>query len=399
MAHVLGLRLDVDPDNLRQGTNWHELLETYQNALATLDPNGDDTPVDAAVRHLNARYEQVPANKTPLEWETERTWLTMAFLAYTWYYAGRHYKTLVTEHHFRVPVINPDTRRPDRVLPMLQGKIDRMCQVGDRVMAVEYKTTSFDIADDADYWERLKMDTQVSVYSYAAERDGWQVQGTLYDVFRKPKSKPRLLSQGEAKKAVKDGEWCGGVVKIEATANADGEITAVWVNGVQSTEVKYGAKKDGSFQFRETCQMFGYRILQEMYANPTKFFNRKEITRTRKDLQRFEVELYNIAMTMQMMMHLDNFYRNEQVCQQPYPCAYRSICYNNQNEKVHCGECPKGFKYIYKGAPDAPAIQREGTADASQETAPAPAPEEVSGPPCEAPAPDRDPCSPDLHPD
>jgi hypothetical protein len=228
-------------------------------------------------------------------------------------------------------------------------------------MAVEYKTTSFDIADDADYWHRLKMDTQVSVYSYAAERDGWQVQGTLYDVFRKPKSRPKLLTQAEAKKFERQGEWNGRTFEVSVVWNGH-TVTDVIVNGEKSTEIKMGAK-ECTFQFRETCQMFGARILHDMYENPTKYFARREITRTRRDLLRFEIELYNIAATMNLMTRNYNFYRNENVCQQPYPCAYRPICYNNQNEKVHCGLCPNGFKHIYKGTCDAQETPAPTAAD------------------------------------
>jgi ATP-dependent helicase/DNAse subunit B len=341
LAYDEGVRLDVDPDNLRQGTNWHALLETYQQ---NREKHGHDAAFDAAVNHLNERYTVVPDNKTPFEWETERTWLTMAFIAYCWKYEGEHYETLVTEHHFEVPIINPDTGRPDRILPKLRGKIDRLCKVGDRIMAVEYKTTGSPIDSDSDYWLKLRLDTQVSVYSYAAMRDGWQVQGTLYDVLRKPRSKPRLLTQAEVKRVIKDGEWYGGPVAVKITEDDEGKVTQVWANGVETTEIKNGAK---GWQFRETPEMFGFRLLHDMYENPDNYFARKEIARTTKELRQFEVELYNIAVTIGLMRRLDNFYHNEQSCDNPYPCQYKPICLHGRTQAVLDGETPKGFKRIY----------------------------------------------------
>lgn len=357
LSYDEGVRLDVSPDVLRQGTNWHALLETYQQCR---EKDGHDLAFDHAVHHLNERYIRVPDHKTSFEWETERTWLTMAFIAYCWKYEGDHYETLVTEHHFDVPIINPDTGRPDHVLPTLRGKIDRMCRVEDRIMAVEYKTTGSDIAPDSDYWYKLRMDTQVSVYSYAAMRDGWQVQGTLYDVLRKPKSKPRLLTQAEAKKFdTKGGEWFGRIFHVQITSDED-QVLQVMVDGTESTEVKNGAKP-GTFQFRETAEMFGARLLHDMYADPDKYFARKEIARTTKELRHFEVELYNIAVTIGLMRRLGNFYHNEQSCDNPYPCAYKPICLHGRTQAVLDGETPAGFKRIY-GAPNEQAAPAPASA-------------------------------------
>jgi hypothetical protein len=365
-AHVLGVRQDIDPDTLRIGTNWHAMLELYHKTLDNAN-NTTDFAFDMTIAHLNERYQTVPDNKSTFEWATERAMLVYSFMAYIWVYEGDTFETLLTEHKFSIPIVNPETGRPDRIAPPLVGKIDRIVKHGERAMSVEYKTTSSDIAPAADYWHKLKMDTQVSVYTYAMRRDGWEVAGTLYDVFRKPAIRPRLLTQAETKKFITTGEWCGGNFEVAAAPTMT-EPEIVEVNNVKSTEVKIGAK---GWQFRETPEMYGVRLLQLMYSEPEKYFARKEIARTDKELRKFEVELYNIAESMKLMVRHDNFYRNEAQCDKPYPCAYRAICYHNRNESVIAGETPSGFKRLFK-----PTI---GATDARTET-PTPSPAPFSSP-------------------
>lgn len=90
------------------------------------------------------------------------------------------------EVQFRVPLVNPDTGRPSRSF-MLAGKIDGIVDVGGQWVLEEYKSAS---QMNKMYVDRLELDTQVTMYAYAAQRQwGIEIAAVLYRVARKPSIK------------------------------------------------------------------------------------------------------------------------------------------------------------------------------------------------------------------
>lgn len=356
LGYVLKVRPIEDPDVLRQGSRWHLLLEKYREAITPEDPPptfrgvpveyvSSLDPVGSAIEHLNTAYAVIPDSKTPFEWETERAMLAYSFMAYAWHYQHDEYETIDTELKFELPLIDPVTGLPHRHAPPIVGMIDRIVRTPKtgRILAVEYKSTSSDIDSGADYWKRMRMDTQISIYQYVARRLGLDVQGTLYDVYRKPGIRPKLLTQGDTKKFIDSGEYEG--TQFEVEVNGEDVGVDVKVNGTLTTEIKVGAK-EGTFQIRETPEMYGARLLNIIYKEPDKFFARHEIVRTDNELRQFERELWGIYQTMRMMDRDDNYYKNEQQCEATYRCPYIPICYHNQNQAVVEGETPSGFRRL-----------------------------------------------------
>ncbi len=343
LGYVLRVRPIEDPDVFRQGTNWHMLLEEYRKAQR----EGSEDPVDTAIEHLNEAYQTVPDNKTPFEWESERAMLAYSFVGYVWHYQHDEYETLETELQFELPLINPVTGLPHRQAPPIVGKIDRTVRTPlNRKLVVEYKSTGSDIDSGADYWKRLRMDTQVSIYTYAARRLGLEAEGTLYDVYKKPGIRPKLLTQSESKKFMDTGEYEGAAFEVEVFDGGAGiGLDQVKVNGMTMTEIKPG-KKEGTFQIRETPEMYGARLLNMIYKEPEKFFARRELVRTDKELEDFERELWGIYQTMRMMERDGNYFKNEQQCEATYKCPYTQICYHGQNQAVVDGGTPSGFKRL-----------------------------------------------------
>lgn len=347
-AYRLGLRKIDRDEKLRMGTNWHLLQETYRKAM---DDNDPERALDIALEHLNKAYETVPDTQDPFKWETERVVLAYSFMGYVWKYGGDQFETLHTEIKFDLPLIQPRTGMPlpeDEVV--LVGKIDRIVRVNGRLMVVEYKSTSQDIDSGSDFWLKLKLDTQLSTYSYAGRRMGMEVEGTYYDVWKKPGIKPKLLTQGETKKFIKEGEYCGVKFTVKhgrSTKLCDPPIVSdqVLVDGVLTTEIKPGAK-EGVFQIRETPEMFGARLLNDIYANPDKFFARKEIARTDKELVAFESELYALYQNMKSMDRTGHYWKNETQCEATFKCDYCPICYYGRGDAVVAGETPDGFRRL-----------------------------------------------------
>ena len=92
------------------------------------------------------------------------------------------------EVQFRVPIVNPDTGRPSRSF-LLAGKIDAIVDVNGVWHLEEYKSAS---QINTVYVDRLSLDTQVTLYLYAARRMwGIDVHNVIYRVGRKPSIQQR----------------------------------------------------------------------------------------------------------------------------------------------------------------------------------------------------------------
>jgi len=73
------------------------------------------------------------------------------------------------------------------------GKIDGIVRrlSDDTIWIVEHKTTSSELAPGSTYWQRLGMDSQISMYFDGAKSLGHDIAGCLYDVIGKPKLRGR----------------------------------------------------------------------------------------------------------------------------------------------------------------------------------------------------------------
>lgn len=94
----------------------------------------------------------------------------------------------IKEYEFILPIINPKTKAKSRSF-YLAGKIDAITQIDDQYWLVEYKTAS---QINSDYFYRLDLDEQISLYMYAAKR-ALKINpvGIIYRVIRKPSIRPK----------------------------------------------------------------------------------------------------------------------------------------------------------------------------------------------------------------
>lgn len=350
-SYVYGIRREEDTDIQRIGTNWHECLEV-------LALKGKD----AVVELLNERYAVCPPNKDKVSWERERTILLYSAYAYEWHYdTDENYEVLATEVEFELPLIDPRDGRPVKQEDVaLVGKIDKLVRNYNGIpMVQEHKSTSSDVSSGSDYWKGLNLDTQSMLYIYAGRRlqlagelkkyglspDDPLISGCLYDAWHKPQIKPKNLSQADSKKLVETGMYCDVAFDIldegfEACADA-----ALYIDDVHAT-VTFGKpnKKRTPYAIMETADMFGTRLLGDIYANPYKYFGRREIPHTTNQIIAFETELFNLFRTMHMNRTYDIWWKNEQQCEDTFKCDYRESCYNGWDILEHI---PAGFKGPY----------------------------------------------------
>jgi hypothetical protein len=143
---------------------------------------------------------------------------------------------------------------------------------------------------------------------------------------------------------VTDGEYCGE--KFEVTGVGcipDGTGAGIWVNGKQA-EIEPGAKP-GTFAIRETPEMYGARLLQDITQRPEFYFARREIVHQSNDLEAFEWELFNIYQSIRQMSLHNRWWHNENQCTNTFQCSYINFCYNHMDIKP--GDVPENFRCLH----------------------------------------------------
>lgn len=97
------------------------------------------------------------------------------------------YETVGVEVEFAAPLLDPDTMIESDDW-YLRGKIDALAidHATGELLIVEHKTSSADISPGSDYWRRLRLDSQISMYYDGARALGYEPTGIVYDVLAKP---------------------------------------------------------------------------------------------------------------------------------------------------------------------------------------------------------------------
>ncbi len=339
--YMLGIRSDTDTDAQRVGSAWHGCLEIL----------GKDTTEDKdelICEYLNKVYKECPGYKTLEEWDTERITLLYALTGYKWFYSNRGFEVVATEIPFEIPVLDPETGRVMADCCLI-GRIDKIVKLPNgRFYIMEHKTTSRPIDSGSSVWSQLRLNTQKKVYVYAAQRLQQQgvldcgdvlITGCFYDYIHKPTISPKKLTQTDSKKFVADGEYCGQKFVVEVIVER-----GTFING-RAVDVEPGAK-EGTFAIRETPEMFGARLLQDMTERPEFYFANREVNCTDDEMTQFGYELYNILRNIKYMQKYKSFYCVESQCEATFKCPFTTFCYNGITEP-DVNNLPQGFKYIY----------------------------------------------------
>jgi hypothetical protein len=180
-----------------------------------------------------------------------------------------YYTPIAIEAPFDVQLVDPqcDLRRVAGV--RLTGKIDAILQDGQgRRWVYELKTTAGAIAgDDAPYWDKLATDSQLSAYVLGAESLGYEIEGCVYDVIRKPGQRPLGITKTRSVPEIPEeyGERIKVAIKEEPeafyqrkpVARMESQIEAFLLDAVQiAREIKQSAKI-GSPRNPSACFEFG----------------------------------------------------------------------------------------------------------------------------------------------
>lgn len=212
---------------------------------------------------------------------------------YHFRWAAEPYEVLAVEVPFETELRNPISGASSRTW-RLAGKIDAIVRDtrDGRILVVEHKTSSEDISPGSEYWRRLRMDGQVSVYYEGARSLGFDVAGCLYDVIHKPTIRPLLATPEESRKYKKDGTL-------------------------------YAAQRDQD----ETPEEFRARLVESIAEKPEAYFARGEVVRLEAEMSDALFDIWQLGQQIRESELADRAPRNPDACVRfGRTCPFFGVC-------------------------------------------------------------------------
>jgi hypothetical protein len=143
----------------------------------------------------------------------------------------------------------------------------------------------------------------VSAYQLSAWQEGNKVCGTLYDVIRKPTIRPKQIVKKDQAEIVSLKTYYGRPVSEKAI-----QLVLCGVD-------------------RESGELFGLRLAADIAENPTKYFQRKVLSRLDNELAEFASELWQVADEIRETNNRGSHFKNSGACMlYGRPCEYLGIC-------------------------------------------------------------------------
>lgn len=242
--------------------------------------------------------------------------------------------TVGVEVEFRAPLVNPETGAPSRTYE-LGGKLDVLAHDADgRVVIVEHKTSSENITTGSAYWQKLRMDSQVSTYFTGAEALGHPADACLYDVIGKPHIEPAKATPMEARKyTLPKFKACPACAKKGGIESAPHTIEGVTCEADPETGKRrlmtdpggrlYAAMRDRD----ETPDEYRERLRADIAERPEAYYQRGEVVRLERDLHEYQLDTWQTAQTMRDYRRLQIAPRNPDACAQfGRLCSFFDVC-------------------------------------------------------------------------
>lgn len=319
-AYELGLRPDRQSAPLRIGGAVHLGLDLLARGVDR------ENALDRAV----AGYADFPAwcgsEDDRRAWLYERETVLRLLHAYSCYWEEQGLQVIATEQAFEIAVVNPATGAP-ATAHRLAGKIDKIIRLPDgRLAVMEHKTTSDSLDADSDYWSRLRIDGQISLYIHAARERGFDAVTVLYDVIRKPAIQPTAVPLLDA-----DG--------LKQVVDANGERVRT-KDGKKWRETADAAAGYRLLSRPMTPEEWGDKLSADICDRPDRYFARREIARLDSDLDGFRRELWWQHQDLLGRRREGHWPRNPEACLSPFPCEYRDVCWGGLDVEA---QTPEGF--------------------------------------------------------
>ncbi len=171
-------------------------------------------------------------------------------------------RPLAVEVEYRATLDNPETGWPSRTFQRA-GKIDVLVadERDGRTWLVEHKTSSEDISPGSDYFDRLRIDGQISHYVAGARALGFDPAGCIYDVLGKPQHEPLRATPVELRKYTQE--------KRDKAGN------------ITEPSRLYASQRAED----ETPDAFRERLRAALLAEPDRFLRRATVVRLESDME------------------------------------------------------------------------------------------------------------------
>lgn len=278
LAYGLGYRPVREEEALRFGTATHLGLNAWWRAWYKASEERLWLALEA-VAGIEDAFERVRAEEL--------------LRGYHYRWEGEAYEVLGVELEFETELRNPSTGKPSRTW-RLAGKLDlvvREVSTG-RVLIGEHKTATGDIGPGSDYWKRLRLDGQVSVYYEGARSLGFDVSGCLYDVLGKPTQRPLLATPLEARKYTKEGNLYSN----------------------QRTE-------------DETPEEYRTRVVEALASSPAYHYQRGEVVRLEEEMDEALWDVWALGQQLREAELAHRAPRNPDACTRwGRTCPFFSVC-------------------------------------------------------------------------
>ncbi len=294
--HIIKMRRAREEGARRFGTLYHKGLEAWWLAM-----DGGDVPWRDKDAALVSALRNIAENARHIETDPYDVARAEAMIiAYHARYFELEFESVhATGGGVELWFNNPLRDGAGREIPgwRVTGRKDVVKKFADgRTKPVEHKTTSSEINLASDYWARLSVDMQLSIYIDAAQFAGIRTDEALYDVSRKPGIRPSTATPKEKLKYTqgKGCKTCGGRAggklgvakgtgRVMVTRDVDGKKTDIEVddeacNGTGwSEEPRLHA---GARLTDETGIEFRGRVAEEIASDPDAYFRQGIIRRT-----------------------------------------------------------------------------------------------------------------------
>ena len=327
--YELGIRRREQATALRMGSAFHLGLDFRGKGRMASDAAAD------AIEHYDVVPDWARTDEAFADWLIERETVYQLLVGYFWYWENATLppeltvaEVIASEIAFDLPIRNPETGAKTASF-RVAGKIDKIVKLGDgRLAVMEHKTTGDSIDVDSEYWKRLRIDQQISLYMHAAREMGYDVATVLYDVARKPGIAPKQV-------AILDGT--GAKIVLDAdnnrVFNKDGKPRQTG-----------DSEKGWTLQSRiETADEFGQRLILDIGERPQFYYARREIPRLEADLDEFRWELWQQQQQLRDSQKHGRWFRNTTACVGFGTCEYIDVCGNGLPAD---GSVPSGFVQV-----------------------------------------------------
>lgn len=288
LRYVEGLQPLAVSDKLEFGTLMHAGLEAWW--LAWLHGR-ELLALDEAQKAITAKAKD---STTVDDVALAKACVLMAGYHLRWSPSMAEWDVLAAEQEFRAPLLGPHGKRVRGL--RIAGKLDVLVRKRSdgSIWIVEHKTSAADLSPGSLYWQRLRMDSQVSMYFDGARSLGHEhIAGCIYDVIAKIDQRPYKATAPEARKYTKDGRL-------------------------------YANQREAD----ETLAEFTARITEAVSTDPFAYFQRAEVARLPAEIEEARRDTYETALLIRDSRRTGMAPRNPGACHFIYgsTCPFWDAC-------------------------------------------------------------------------